>query len=125
MNTKPIPLFDRYHGHPFVPTWRLQERGAQARSRMPLAAPAQPARSVLDSAEHSDILRSSGRQHRPYRAGLPPRKKCLIIGGESCPLRDGYPRRRQRLSLCQGGSGGRRVGDEPGRAAAQPFGSIR
>jgi len=42
--------------HPFVPTCRLAERGAQMRSRMPLAAPAEPARSVLDGIERGASL---------------------------------------------------------------------
>ena len=47
-----IPLFDWQH-HPFVPTWPLVERRAQRQSRMGAAnaaAPAWPARSVLDRA---------------------------------------------------------------------------
>ena len=63
MNPKTIPLFDRNRDHPPVPTWRPPERCAQTQSRMPLAAPAKPARSVLDGGEHSAILVSQGR-HR-------------------------------------------------------------
>jgi hypothetical protein len=51
----PIPLFD-CATHPFVPTCRPAERRAQTLSRMPLAAPAQPARSVLDDGEHGAII---------------------------------------------------------------------
>ena len=47
MNPKTIPLFDRNRDHPPVPTWRPPERCAQTQSRMPLAAPAKPARNVL------------------------------------------------------------------------------
>ncbi len=86
MSTKLIPLFDRNCGHPSVPTWRLSERGAQARSRMPLAAPAQPARSVLDGAEHSAILVSQGRRHCRFPSGVTAPLNCLTIGGESPPL---------------------------------------
>ena len=63
MNPKTIPLFDRNRDHPPVPTWRSPERCAQTQSRMPLAAPDKPARSVLDGGEHSAILVSQGR-HR-------------------------------------------------------------
>jgi hypothetical protein len=52
--------FVRSDGHPFVPTCRPEERRAQMPSRMPLAAPAEPARSVLDGGEHGAILASSG-----------------------------------------------------------------
>jgi hypothetical protein len=52
--------FVRPDGHPFVPTCRLAERRAQTPSRMPLAAPAEPARSVLDGGEHGAILAGSG-----------------------------------------------------------------
>ena len=85
MSKPTIPLFDRNRGHPSVPTWLLPERCAQARSRMPLAAPAKPARRVLDGAEHGAILFSQGRHH--LQRGYRPSQKCLIIGGES-PL---YP----------------------------------
>ena len=68
LSTTPIPLFDR-NGHPFVPTWRPPERCAQARSRMPLAASAHPARSVLDGAEHSAMLVDEGRYHPPFLGG--------------------------------------------------------
>jgi hypothetical protein len=54
-----IPLFDR-GGHPFVPTWRSPARRAQPRSRMPLAAPAEPARSVLDGGEHGATISHEG-----------------------------------------------------------------
>jgi hypothetical protein len=85
--TKPsIPLFDRNRDHPSVPTWRLPERCAHARSRMPLAAPPKAARSVLDGAEHSATLISQGRHHRRRPARLPPRQNCLMIGGESPPV---------------------------------------
>jgi hypothetical protein len=46
----------RPRGHPFVPTCRSAQRRAQPQSRMPLAAPAKPARSVLDSGEHGATL---------------------------------------------------------------------
>ena len=89
MSPKPIPLFDRNRDHPSVPTWRPPERGAQARSRMPLAAPAQPARSVLDGAEHRAILLSQGTPPpSPIACGVTApqnRKKRLFIGGESHP----------------------------------------
>ena len=65
MNSKTIPLFDQNRDHPPVPTWRLPERCAQTQSRMPLAAPAKPARSVLDDGEHSAILVSQGRHRYP------------------------------------------------------------
>ncbi|WP_206075396.1 hypothetical protein, partial [Mesorhizobium tamadayense] len=39
------PLFDGVADHPFVPTCGLESGGAQTRSGMPLAAPAEPARS--------------------------------------------------------------------------------
>ena len=56
--------------HPFVPTCRSAERRAQTLSRMPLAAPAQPARKrVLDSGEHGATLQGTGTHPR----GLPPR----------------------------------------------------
>ncbi len=57
-----IPLFDR-SGHPFVPTCRWAERRAQAQSRMPLAAPAEPARSVLDGGEHGATIARKGQYH--------------------------------------------------------------
>ena len=85
MTKSSIPLFDRNRDHPSVPTWRLPERCAQGRSGMPFAAPATPARSVLDGAEHSATLRAHGRYRRPSRAGLPPRQIRLTIGGESPP----------------------------------------
>jgi hypothetical protein len=71
MNPKTIPLFDRNRDHPPVPTWRPPERGAQTQSRMPLAAPAKPARNVLDGGEHSAILLTQGRLRHPrHPAGL-------------------------------------------------------
>jgi len=86
MTTKPIiPLFDRNRGHPPVPTWRPPERGAQARSRMPPAAPAKPARSVLDGTERSAILAANGRDHRDLLGGVTAPLNCLTIGGESPP----------------------------------------
>lgn len=72
-----IPLFDQ-NDHSFVPTCRTAERRAQAPSRMPLAAPAEPARSVLDGAEHGATLAIS--QTSP--TNLP-----LDNGWEVLPLR--------------------------------------
>jgi len=56
--------FVRPRGHPFVPTCRMAERRAQTLSRMPLAAPAKPAQSVLDSGEHGATLSGKGPHHR-------------------------------------------------------------
>jgi hypothetical protein len=88
MSTTAIPLFDR-SGHPSVPTWRLPKRCAQALSRRPLAAPAKPARSVLDRAEHSAKLIRQGRHHRRFPGGVTAPPKTLIIGGESPRLKAG------------------------------------
>jgi hypothetical protein len=62
----PIPWFD-LSTHPFVPTLRWAQSGrAQARSRMPACqAPAQPARSVLDGAEHGATLTSQEGDRAP------------------------------------------------------------
>ena len=58
-----IPLFDR--GPSLRPDLPRAERRAQTPSRMPLAAPAEPARSVLDGGEHGAILAKSGNKKRP------------------------------------------------------------
>jgi hypothetical protein len=50
---------------------------------MPLAAPATPARSVLDSAEHSATLISQRPRHHSLTRGVTTPLNCLIIGGES------------------------------------------
>jgi hypothetical protein len=47
---------------------------------MPLAAPAKPARSVLDGGEHGATIAGTGTTEA---AGLPPRKSCLINGRKS------------------------------------------
>jgi len=53
---------------------------AQARSRMPVAAAAKRARSVLDGAEQSAILFRQGRRHLLQR-GNRRSQRCSIIGG--------------------------------------------
>jgi hypothetical protein len=80
MSPNPIPLFDCSCDHPSVPTWRTPEHCAQTRSRMPLAAPAQPARSVLDGVEHSAMLPSQGRHHRCLRGYRPAKNPCSLVG---------------------------------------------
>jgi len=110
VNQEPILLFDRNRGHPSVPTRLLPERGAQARSRMPLAAPPKAALSVLDGAEHSAMLVRQGRHRRECPLGLPPRQNRLDhwwgvptrirwkVGPRSAPI--GTPSKSEFINQC-------------------------
>ena len=76
--------FVRPRGHPFVPTCRMAERRAQTLSRMPLAAPAKPAQSVLDSGEHGATLSGKGPHHR--KSPLTTGRRSYVVGRASFSL---------------------------------------
>ena len=90
-----IPLFDT-NDPPFIPIQQPPERRAQATSRMPLAAPAKPARSVLDeaSAVLSSIKRDIGRSSQIQ--GLPPQLALEYWWGAPPP---GNTVQRQKLAI--------------------------
>jgi hypothetical protein len=113
MNPKTIPLFDRKRDHPPVPTWRPPKPCAQTQSRMPLAAPAKPARSVLDGAEHSATLLPRDAITKTSPAVTAPPENCLIIGSLKNPRRpprdDGSPVSASRSGIGRSATRARRV----------------